>query len=112
MMAADLGSLGTFHPFAWERGGDIVGSMSDIATRSAIHPNWLFHFKVAALEPAIAAVSSANGLVVDTVMLPTGQRIAICDDPQGAAFAICEASPIMSDLPVRGTSGPNARGRR
>src|SRR5579872_3152341 len=33
--ALDLGSLGTFHAFAWEPGRATVGSMSDVATRGA-----------------------------------------------------------------------------
>ncbi len=88
----DLGRLGVFHPFAWERGGAAVGSMSDIAARPGVHPHWLFHFRVAALEPALEAVASAHGVIVEQVTLPGGARIAICDDPQGAAFALTTAS--------------------
>jgi uncharacterized protein len=84
----DLGSLGVFHPFAWERGGPPVGSMSDIGARPGVHPHWLFHMRVAALDPAVDAVRAGGGVVVGPIALPTGERIAICDDPQGAAFAI------------------------
>jgi uncharacterized protein len=87
----DLGSIGLFHPFAWERGGGAVGSMSDIAGRPAVHPHWLFHIRVPSLEPSMNAVRAAGGAVIGPITLPGGERIAICDDPQGAAFAIQDA---------------------
>jgi len=34
------------------------------------------------------AVRAAGGLVLDPVTLPNGDRVAVCDDPQGAAFAL------------------------
>jgi predicted enzyme related to lactoylglutathione lyase len=86
----DLGSLGLFHPFAWQRGGSPVGWMSDIATRPGVHAHWLFHFRVPVLEPALDAVRAGAGVVVASYALATGERIAVCDDPQGAAFALLE----------------------
>ena len=86
----DLGPHGRHQMFAWSRGGASVGSMSDIAGRPGVHPHWLFHFRVAALGPALAAVRAAGGLVLDPVTLPNGTRVAVCDDPQGAAFALQE----------------------
>jgi predicted enzyme related to lactoylglutathione lyase len=84
----DLGSSGVIHPFAWEPGGAPVGSMSDIRSRPSVHAHWLFHFRVDALEPAIEAVRDGGGSVVGPITLPSAERVAICDDPQGAAFAI------------------------
>jgi predicted enzyme related to lactoylglutathione lyase len=84
----DLGSLGTYHPFAWERGGVPVGSMTDIGGRPEVHPHWLFHFGVADIEGSTHAVRAAGGSVIAEVLLPTGECIAVCDDAQGAAFAI------------------------
>ncbi len=88
----DLGTYGVFHPFAWQTGGVPVGSMSDIATRPGVHPHWLFHFRVGALGPAVDAVRAQGGIVVESVVIPGGDRIAICDDPQGAAFTLREGS--------------------
>jgi predicted enzyme related to lactoylglutathione lyase len=87
----DLGALGVLHPFAWERGGPIVGSMSDIGARPGVHAHWLFHLRVAALDAAVEAVRASGGKVLGPIDLPTGERIAVCDDPQGAAFALREA---------------------
>jgi predicted enzyme related to lactoylglutathione lyase len=88
----DLGALGVIHPFAYEAGGEPAGSMIDIAGRPGVHPHWLFHFRVAALEPAVEAVRALAGKVLPLVTLPSGERIAVCDDPQGAAFALRERS--------------------
>jgi predicted enzyme related to lactoylglutathione lyase len=86
----DLGALGTFHPFGWERGGDEVGVFSDIANRSGVHPHWIFHFRISGLDDAIARVRTEGGLALDPIDLPNGDRIAVCDDNQGAAFALHE----------------------
>ena len=91
--AVDLGPQGRHHQFAWSPGGPSVGTMADIAGRPGVHPHWLFHFRVAALEPALATVRAAGGLVLDPVTLPSGARIAVCDDAQGAAFALQEGAP-------------------
>lgn len=88
--AIDLGQHGRHHQFAWSPGGASVGAMADIAGRPGVHPHWLFHFRVPALAPALAAVRAAGGLVLDPLTLPNGTRVAVCDDPQGAAFALQE----------------------
>lgn len=84
----DLGSLGIFHPFSWKPGEPFAGAMSDISQRQGVHPHWLFHFDVPALEPALGAVNAGGGIVIARVLVPNGDPIAVCDDPQGAAFAI------------------------
>lgn len=35
-LPVDLGCLGVSHPFSWERGGPLVGSMSDLAGRPGV----------------------------------------------------------------------------
>jgi predicted enzyme related to lactoylglutathione lyase len=86
----DLGARGTFHPFGWEVGGEEVGVLSDIANRPGVHPHWLFHFRIFGLDAAIARVRSEGGLALEPIDLPNGDRIAVCDDNQGAAFALHE----------------------
>jgi predicted enzyme related to lactoylglutathione lyase len=89
----DRGRLGIMYPFAWARGGALVGAMRDIAAHPGVHPHWLFHFRVAALAPALSAVRDAGGVVAGTVTLPEHEPIAVCDDSQGAAFALRERGP-------------------
>ncbi len=86
----DLGAPGLFHPFAWHVGGGNVGAMVDIAGRPSVHPHWLFFFAVDALDLAIAAMRASGGVALEPATLPNGQRVCVCDDPQGAAFALCE----------------------
>ena len=40
-----------------------------------------------------AATRAAGGLVLDPIVLPSGERVCVCDDPQGAAFALMERRP-------------------
>lgn len=87
----DLGSLGVFHPFSWEPGGPQVGVFGDLAGRRGVHPHWTFHYRVDALDAAVARVEAAGGSSLAPIELPSGDRIAVCDDPQGAAFALYEA---------------------
>jgi predicted enzyme related to lactoylglutathione lyase len=84
----DLGPSGTFHPFAWGRGGAAVGTMCDVAGRRGVHPHWLFHFRVDSLDRAMDAVRAGGGYAVGPVMLPGGEQVVVCDDSQGAAFAM------------------------
>jgi predicted enzyme related to lactoylglutathione lyase len=88
----DLGHLGVIHPFSWRPGEAAAGSMSDIAQRKGVHSHWLFHFRVAALDVALESVRARGGLALDPLVLPSGDRIAVCDDVQGATFALFEAS--------------------
>jgi predicted enzyme related to lactoylglutathione lyase len=78
------------HPFAWRPGSPVAGALIDLANRPGVHPHWLLQVRVAALEPAVKAVRAAGGLVATELTLPTGERLAVCDDPQGATFSLRE----------------------
>jgi uncharacterized protein len=86
----ELAGQGTFQRFAWHTGGRSVGAIADIEGRPGVHPHWLFFFEVDALEPAIAATRTAGGLALEPIVLPSGERACVCDDPQGAAFGLRE----------------------
>lgn len=73
--------------------GEPFGLMLDIAARPAVHPHWLFHFRVASLDASLSAVREHGGLALPVLSLPNGARVAVCDDAQGAAFALYEAPP-------------------
>jgi len=92
----DLGVLGLFQQFAWQAGGESVGAIGDIAAMPGVHPHWLFFFEVDALETAMAATREAGGVALDPLVLPGGERVCVCDDPQGAAFALRERAPKNS----------------
>jgi predicted enzyme related to lactoylglutathione lyase len=86
----EIPGQGMFHPFAWQAGEKSAGVIADITGMPGRHPHWLFFFRVEALEPAMDATRAAGGLVLAPIVLPTGERICACDDPQGAAFALIE----------------------
>lgn len=91
MDCLDLGNLGVHQEFAWHSGGESVGSLSETARLPGVHPHWLFHFHVSALEPALSAVRALGGVTLEPIVLPDGDRIAVCEDPQRAAFALRES---------------------
>jgi predicted enzyme related to lactoylglutathione lyase len=86
----DLPGHGGFHPFAWHAGGPTAGAIVDVTGVQGRHPHWLFFFPVDVLERAIETTRAAGGLVLDPIVLPSGERVCVCDDPQGAAFALLE----------------------
>lgn len=82
------GALGNHQQFAWSAGEASVGSITDIAGRPEVHAHWLFSFGVRSLDAALAAVRAGGGTVFGPMMLPGGVRVAMCEDPQGAAFGL------------------------
>lgn len=86
----DLGATGVFHEVAAGPGQPVFGSISDVADRPGVHPHWIYVFRVASLDDALAKVKGAGGVVAGTFERPDGGRLAVCDDPQGSAFAVGE----------------------
>jgi predicted enzyme related to lactoylglutathione lyase len=78
---------GAFDQFAW--GADEPsGAIGDITGKPHIHPQWLFFFRATDLERAMSHVRTQRGLVIDPSTLPDGRHVAVCEDPQGAQFAL------------------------
>lgn len=90
--ALDLGrELGTYQMFSWHGAGQSVGGMISSARLPGIHPHWLFYFTVDDLDRSLAEVVSRGGRVLNgPVVVPSGARVAQCEDPQSAAFALQE----------------------
>jgi uncharacterized protein len=78
---------GTCAELGWS-GGPPAGAISDITGKPHIHPHWLFFFGVRDLASAVASVEKNGGTVVARASLPDGRGCVVCDDPQGAAFAL------------------------
>jgi predicted enzyme related to lactoylglutathione lyase len=95
----DLGAHGVFHPFSCAPGGPQQGFFTDISARPEIHPHWLFQFRVLDLDAALERVRAAGGIAATIVTLPDGDRVAVCDDPQGAAFALHALGPQRVERP-------------
>lgn len=86
----DLGLHGVVHPFAWQAGGAPVGVLCDVATRPGVHPHWLFQLHAVDLASALDRLRAAGGVADEPITLPDGDRLAVCEDPQGAAFSLRE----------------------
>jgi predicted enzyme related to lactoylglutathione lyase len=67
--------------------------MTEVGQRPGVQPHWLFHFPVADLGIAADAIRAARGGVLGRFTLPTGEQLAVCEDAQGAAFAVWQAAP-------------------
>ncbi|AKF09319.1 VOC family protein [Sandaracinus amylolyticus] len=84
----ELEGVGPYRTFAWD--GASVGGIVQSVRLPQVHPHWLFYFAVADLDAALATVRERGGKVVGPFVRPSGERIASCDDPQGAAFGLVE----------------------
>jgi uncharacterized protein len=80
------GPDGAFYEFRWEQ--DSAGAMADLAGRPGVHPHWLFFFNVKALDAAVELTRREGGTAIESIH--AGEWIAVCEDPQGAAFGLME----------------------
>src|ERR1051326_8327466 len=67
-----------------------LGSISNIAQQPHVHPQWLYFFRTARLPDALAKVRAHGGLTLPPMENGRRDLVAVCDDPQGAAFAFYE----------------------
>jgi predicted enzyme related to lactoylglutathione lyase len=79
--------------FTWSPGGAAAGVIADLSGRPGVHPHWLFAFRVQRLERAVEAVLAGGGCALETLAPVGGPRLAVCEDREGAAFALAEAGP-------------------
>lgn len=87
----DLGDeRGSHLSFAWDAAGEPAGSATDLARLPHVHAQWLYCFPVDDIESRAALVRARGGIVVGISEMQSGARIAGCDDPQGAAFALIQ----------------------
>jgi uncharacterized protein len=79
---------GPHQPFSLADGDPAVGIFADRAAYPLAHPQWLVAFAVASLDTALAFVRAHGGQTQAPVDAGDGAMMAVCDDPQGAAFAL------------------------
>jgi predicted enzyme related to lactoylglutathione lyase len=87
------GDLGAHQMFAWDDAGGSVGVVTDGARAPGIHAQWMFCFRVTDLGAASARVRGQGGQVLPTQPTSAGDLVAACEDSQGAAFGLCQATP-------------------
>lgn len=81
--------------FSFARGEPIVGAIAPIAGRPGVHPHWLFFFSVDDVQVAIAEARDRGAVCLGVSELSNAARVAVCDDPQGAAFGLIEGRPFQ-----------------
>jgi|HubBroStandDraft_6_1064221.scaffolds.fasta_scaffold55544_3 predicted enzyme related to lactoylglutathione lyase len=85
--------MGGYRMFAWEGAEKSVGSMANTARAHGVHAHWLYSFSVTDIEGAMNRVRAHGGKAPEgAIALPNGDRIAPCEDAQGAAFGLHEAA--------------------
>jgi predicted enzyme related to lactoylglutathione lyase len=71
------------------RDGQTLGGMMNRPEGYPAPPHWLYYIMVSDLDAALERVKKGGGRVMNGPMeVPGGSRVAQCDDPQGAAFAL------------------------
>lgn len=107
LVAVDQDAVLPFYSglFGWEKSGAMpMGEMGDYSflthaglaigammnrQDAAQPPRFQFHFRVADLDAAMAAVTAAGGtLLYGPHDVPGGERVAFASDPQGAVFGM------------------------
>ncbi len=86
-----VGPHGPYHEFSY--GADTharVGALADIAGRLGVHAHWLYFFTTGSLSEAVETTRSAGGTALELPVARSGPRMAVCEDPQGAAFGLVE----------------------
>jgi predicted enzyme related to lactoylglutathione lyase len=90
--AIDMGEpVGVYQEFG--RPGLPLGGIYTKADHAPFTPRWLIYAKVPDIDASLAAATAGGGTVLTGPMeIPGGDRVAEIVDPQGAAFALHEAS--------------------
>jgi predicted enzyme related to lactoylglutathione lyase len=105
--------MGPYQMFSWAGADRSVGAMASTARAPHIHTHWLFYLTVADLDASLARVRSLGGTVVNGPMqVRGGDRVAQCEDPQGAAFALLQRVTASRSTPGPAPSAPAPGARR
>ncbi len=93
MQDHDMGPAGVYTIFGL--GGDQLGGIFRKPAEMPGPPWWLHYVRVADADEAARRVTAAGGTVANGPMdVPDGGRVAQCQDPQGAFFAVHASARI------------------
>ncbi len=88
--AMDMGEAGIYQLFRRPGRGLDDGGMMTRPPEVAIS-SWLYYINTADLDDAVSTVKAEGGQILHGPMeIPGGDRICVCMDPQGGAFALHE----------------------
>ena len=77
-----------YHLIGENQSQSASGMVLDTSSFPGSHPHWLYYFRVTDLDKAVTQVRSREGEVTGLYKSPLGREIAVCHDPQGAAFGL------------------------
>jgi uncharacterized protein len=98
--AMEMGPGNVYQMFGWK--GKAAGGMYNQPPETPRPPHWLSHAMVPNADAAARRVRALGGQVLNGPMdVPGGDRIAVCLDPQGAAFAVHSTAQVVAARPVR-----------
>jgi uncharacterized protein len=107
----EINSDNAYQPFA--AGAQTLGGVFTKPPGVAA-PFWLYYFNVADITVAAANVTALGGKILEgPVDVPGGSRVARCEDPLGATFALMEKRKDKAvGYFAQGAAAPGAGGRR
>jgi predicted enzyme related to lactoylglutathione lyase len=83
----DLGAMGMYLEYGV--GTDVLGGIYRKPDEMPAPPHFMYYIRLSDLDAAVARVKDHGGRVLHgPVDVPGGDKVAMCTDPQGAAFAI------------------------
>jgi predicted enzyme related to lactoylglutathione lyase len=91
----DMGEMGIYQMFGPEAGDPFsYGGMYNKPPEIPAPPHWLCYIMVSDIDAAVATVKELGGQILNgPEVVPGGDRVAQCVDPQGAAFALHGREP-------------------
>ncbi|MDH3495362.1 MAG: VOC family protein [Gemmatimonadota bacterium] len=112
MEAMEMGPMGVYQMFG--RKGQMLGGVYNKPPDMPAPPHWLCYAMVPNADTAAASVTRLGGKVLNGPMDvpgPSGDRIAQCMDPQGAAFAVHSTPRVAKARPPAKpkAEGPKAK---
>jgi predicted enzyme related to lactoylglutathione lyase len=87
----DMGPMGTYRIFGL--GDKQLGGMMDAPKGTSMPPSWIYYAETKDLEAAIGRATKKGAKVMNGPVEVPGGRMAQLTDPQGAMFALHQASP-------------------
>lgn len=84
----DMGPMGVYRMYGPAGSEAVLGGMMTRPPQSPV-ASWLYYVTVPDLDAALSRVTAGGGSIINGPMaVPGGDRVAVCLDPQGAAFAL------------------------
>lgn len=84
----EMGPMGTYRMYGPSGCDAVLGGMMTKPPQAPV-ASWLYYVNVVDLDGALERVKSGGGSIINGPMeVPGGDRVAVCMDPQGAAFAL------------------------